>query len=110
MPAKNLISGIAAATTISREEIAAQIAALQAQLNVPEIEIVNVPFFKHNGSAERPANIPEDARVIYFHAADGALCVTHAKKRKQWADVDLYIFVDQSQFRTFVKSKSKRAI
>lgn len=108
----NLISAIATAAVVNREEIAAQIAALQAKLDTPSypIEIVNIPFFKHDGSAARPSIIPEDARVVYFHKKDGALCVTHAKKRKQWADVDLFIFVTAEQFRSFVKSKSKKAI
>lgn len=101
-----------AAASIDRDALAAQIAALQAQLDAPQpkIEIVNVPFFVHDGSDARPANIPDDARVIYFHTKDNALCVTHAQKRKTWSDVGLYIFVDKSQFRSFVKSKSKRAI
>lgn len=103
---------IGAATT-STTEIEAQIADLQAKLtaarSAPQIEIVNVPFFKHNGSATRPANIPDNARVVYFHSKDGALCVTHSNKRKQWADVDLYIVVDESNFRSFVRSKSRRA-
>lgn len=100
----------ATSNVANREEIAAQIAALQAQLAAPQIEIVNVPFFKHTGAATRPANIPDNARVVYFHSKDGALCVTHSNKRKQWADVDLYIVVDESNFRSFVKSKSKKAI
>lgn len=98
------------AVAADRSAIEAQIVALQKQLEIAaQIEIVNVPFYKHNGSAERPANIPDDTRVVYFHAKDGALCVTHSNKRKQWADVDLYIVVSKEQFRTFVKSKSKRA-
>lgn len=105
------IGAIAAVTDTAT--ITAQIAALQAQLRAVEqtkIETVSIPFFVHNGSPERPANIPADARVIYFHTKDNALCVTHAAKRKQWSDVGLYIWVSKEQFRSFVKSRSKKAI
>ena len=100
-------------TTASPTELRAQIAALTAQLAHAETptEIVNIPFFLHDGSDARPAIIPANVRVAYFHADDNAFVVTNSDKLKSWAKVTKFIFfLDGSQFRLFAKSKNKRAV
>lgn len=99
-------------SSVDASAIREQIAALQAQLAFAEVptEIVNIPFFKHDGSDARPSIIPDDVRVVYFHADDNALVVTNSNKLKSWAKVTKFIFLDKKQFRTFAKSKSKNAL
>jgi hypothetical protein len=104
MPADNF--------SLSAEEIRSQIAALQGQLAHLETptETVNIPFFLHDGSDARPAIIPDDVRVIYYHADDNALVLTNSNKLKSWAKVTKFIYLTKGQFRTFAKSKSKKAL
>ena len=99
-------------STVDAAAIREQIAALQAQLAFAEIpqEVVNIPFFVHDGSHARPSIIPDDVRVVYFHADDNAMVVTNSDKLNSWAKVTKFIFLDKKQFRTFAKSKSKNAI
>lgn len=80
-----------------------------ASLSIPT-ETISVTYFVHNGGDARPANIPNDVRVVYYHKDDNALVVTNSNKLKSWAKVTKYIWMTKQQFRTFAKSKSRYAI
>lgn len=88
----------------------AQIAAQLAETPEYRQETVEVTYYLHDGSDARPANIPDNVRVLYYHAKDGALVLTNSNKLRSWSQVVKYIPVEYSSFRTFARSKSRNAL